>query len=454
MPRETTPRRQAGSARPAAAPRSPENRQQPHRQKPQRYEAYGNQHPNRAPRTRQSEQSPYLDRDRYRNRAPQKKHFSPLKPLIAAAALAVCIFGAWGFAQAQPVTVTVNGTEQQLDGNKDLATIIEKGYAAPKPGDFIAVDGSVLEAGKGEPFTATVNGETVSDENTQLTNNATVEISDGGNITENAQNSDDVIPVEAVEEGTGAIHRVTQEGHDGVSSTMTGEVSGKTVTKNTQEMQPRIYEKYNVDTKGEKVICLTFDDGPWPGSTELILDALKKNDAKATFFTLGERTVGGGIALLKREADEGHQVCSHSFDHARGSGKSVDMSLMTPEEQVAEVQKGQDAIAAATGVEASKAFRAPGGNFPLSVWQNVESMITAELGWNIDSSDWRKPGAEAIADNLMNVSPGDVILCHDGGGDRSQTVEALNIALPKLKAQGYRFITIDELMNYPAKPRA
>ena len=81
--------------------------------------------------------------------------------------------------------------------------------------------------------------------------------------------------------------------------------------------------------------------------------------------------------------------------------------------------------------------------------KNIGPLIKAEIGWNIDSSDWRRPGADAIAKQIEDAWPGAIVLMHDGGGDRSQTIEALKKALPRLKDQGYRFITIDELLQYP-----
>ncbi|MEF9925434.1 MAG: polysaccharide deacetylase family protein [Raoultibacter sp.] len=401
-----------------------------------------------------NEPAAYRDTSRYCNRTAPKKRPSFIKPLLTVGVAAVCAFGLWGFVQAQPITVTVNGLEHQLGGEKNLDTVFKESFASPNPGNLIAVDDSLLEEGEGHPFSASVNGEAVTDSKKPLPQGAIIEITDGGNITEEATSTEEVIPTQAIEQGVGAIHRVTQLGQDGTRSTLTGKVSGKTVTKETAQMQPRIYEKYAVDTQGDKVVALTFDDGPWPGSTEGILDVLKQNNAKATFFTVGERIEGEGVKLVKRAFDEGHQVCTHSFDHARGSGQSVNMSYMTTDEQVAEVAKGQEVIANATGAEANKVFRAPGGNFPLSVWQTIEPQITAEIGWNIDSGDWRQPGTERVASALTNVSPGDVILCHDGGGDRAQTLAALKTALPALTEQGYRFITIDELMEYPAKPLA
>lgn len=78
----------------------------------------------------------------------------------------------------------------------------------------------------------------------------------------------------------------------------------------------------------------------------------------------------------------------------------------------------------------------------------MQPYIDAEIGWNVDTEDWRRPGADTIASRIMKAKPGSVILMHDGGGDRSQTVEALKKALPQLKQEGYRFVTISELLQY------
>lgn len=93
-------------------------------------------------------------------------------------------------------------------------------------------------------------------------------------------------------------------------------------------------------------------------------------------------------------------------------------------------------------------IRTPGGNFNESTALNLKPLVSAEIGWNIDTEDWRRPGAEAIAEKIKQAKNGSIILMHDGGGDRSQTVEALRIALPYLKEQGFRFVTIDELLAY------
>ena len=74
--------------------------------------------------------------------------------------------------------------------------------------------------------------------------------------------------------------------------------------------------------------------------------------------------------------------------------------------------------------------------------------MSAEIGWIIDTEDWQRPGAEAIAEAIMSAKSGDIILMHDGGGPRTQTIDALRIALPYLKEKGFKFVTIDELLAY------
>ncbi|MEG0620956.1 MAG: hypothetical protein RR477_07495, partial [Raoultibacter sp.] len=236
-----------------------------------REEATGRTAQNRTAQSHpRNEPAAYRDSSRYLNRnhpAPKKRR-SFVKPLLTVGVAALCAFGLWGFVQAQPITVTVNGLEHQLGGEKNLDTVFAESFASPNPGNLIAVDDSLLEEGKGHPYSATVNGEIVTDTKKPLPQGAAIEITDGGNITEEATSAEEVIPAQAIEQGVGAIHQVTQLGQDGARSTLTGKVSGKTVTKDTAQMQPRIYEKYAVDTQGDKVVALTFDDGPWPGSTE------------------------------------------------------------------------------------------------------------------------------------------------------------------------------------------
>lgn len=369
--------------------------------------------------------------------------------LGAAAVVLVAVFIGNIVMGFMPIEVTVNGTPVKIS-ERTVAAAFEEGGQPAKAGDLYDVEGKLLEEGGGSRFSAAVNGKAVTDPETALEKGDAVVFSDGEDQEEPLKSREEIaIQPKALEEGTGPLHVITQEGTQGLKVKKTGKISGKTVTVVEKKAEPRVYRSYFPNVGTDKVIALTFDDGPWQGTTEDILDILAANGAKATFFTIGERITANTEDLVKRMEEEGHQVCTHTWDHASGSGQGVNLAYMTKNEQREEVQKGQDIIAETTGTEASTVFRAPGGNFPAKVWKNVEDLVSAEIGWDIDTVDWQKPGAEHIAQAIMSAESGSVVLMHDGGGDRTQTVEALRAALPYLKEQGYRFITIDELLEYP-----
>lgn len=370
----------------------------------------------------------------------------------ATALVAAGVFGFSAFKRMTPITVSVNGSALEIKGERTLQTVLDESGTPITPGNLVDITGEVITQGGGTPFTATINGQEATDPSTALADGDVLTLFDGVDTEEPSRTEDKTIGPNAVELGNGPIHAITAQGTQSLAVVKTGETSGKEVIVETKEEgESRIYQRAYPDTGGEKVIALTFDDGPWEDHTAAILDILRDNEAKATFFTVGQRIAGPGVELVKRESDEGHQVCTHSWDHASGSGQGVNLSFMSRDEQRDEIVRGMQAIADATGKDASKVMRAPGGNFPLEVWQNLEDIIVADIGWDIDTLDWKRPGASAVANQLKNATPGDIILMHDGGGDRSQTVEALRIALPYLKEQGFSFITIDEMMQYPVK---
>lgn len=396
----------------------------------------------------QNDASPYNDRNRYAG----KKRRRSKKPLAFACVLVVlllCGGGLWLYFDNKPIKVTVNNTAHEVSSKATLSTLTDAKYVKVDPGDFVAVDGSVLEKGKGKAFTATIDGSSVDDPGTRLHDGAQVTIGKGGNIVEPADETKTVTPFKVVEKGVGPLHVYLGDGTDGVVTTKTGKISKKTVQENTTALQNETYLRYRANVGNDKVIALTFDDGPWPTYTDQILSILQENDVKATFFTVGENIDNNRASLVKKADAAGHQICTHTWDHARGKGKSLNIGLMPAEDQIAEIKKGYDAIAAVTGKPASKVIRAPGGNFDNATQNILAPYVSAEIGWTIDTRDWKQPGVAAIVAQIQSAKPGDVILLHDGGGERAQTVEAVKQAIPYLKSQGFKFITIDEMLAYP-----
>ena len=395
----------------------------------------------------------YLGNNNYAPK--QKADFFTRGSLIAVAVVVVlAIVGIFAFNNwmgSKPVEVTLNGDQVTISGaERSVGGLLDNNVVSVTPGNYVAVDGSTIRQGEGTRCTAKVNGNDTDDMGRHLNGGDKIEISNGTDITEPYTDSEpQTLPHKTELKGVGAVHLYSNNAQDGEQVTRTGKESGIAATVTTKEPIDNIVQYYNVNSNGDKVIALTFDDGPWDKQTDEILDILEQNDAKATFFTVGQ-CISGHEKELQRAASMGCEIGTHTWDHAEGSGEGVSLIKMSTDERKQEVQKGLEAIKNATGQEASTIFRCPGGNFDTSVATDLEGIVTAEIGWNVDTTDWKKPGADVIAQRIQSAGPGNIILMHDGGGDRSQTIEGLRQALPKLKEQGYSFITVQELLEkYP-----
>ncbi|MFE9021138.1 polysaccharide deacetylase family protein [Streptomyces sp. NPDC007808] len=184
-----------------------------------------------------------------------------------------------------------------------------------------------------------------------------------------------------------------------------------------------------------RTMVLTFDDGPDARYTPYILDILREYDVRAMFFVCGEM-VADNKDLLARMADEGHVVGNHTWSHPLLTGLSRARIR-------AEMERTSDIVEAAYG-DRPLWFRAPYG-----AWNRAAFQLGAELGmeplaWTVDTLDWMAPGTRTIVDRVENgAAPGVVVLSHDAGGDRSQSVMALRSYLPQLLDAGY-FVTVPE----------
>ncbi|MEV4706457.1 transglycosylase domain-containing protein [Actinoplanes sp. NPDC049316] len=186
-----------------------------------------------------------------------------------------------------------------------------------------------------------------------------------------------------------------------------------------------------VRTAGEgKRLALTFDDGP-SEYTPAVLDLLARYGIKATFCMVGEE-VQRYPELVRRVVAEGHVLCNHSWKHD-------DLGAMPAAAARDDIERTDAAIAAAAPGVTVPFFRAPYGSWGQSAKEGVKAGHTP-LGWVVDPDDWLLPGADVIADRIeKQLTPRAVVLVHDGGGDRRQTVEALRKLIPKLKRDGWTF---------------
>jgi peptidoglycan/xylan/chitin deacetylase (PgdA/CDA1 family) len=183
-----------------------------------------------------------------------------------------------------------------------------------------------------------------------------------------------------------------------------------------------------------KYVVLTFDDGPDPAYTPKVLEILAKYEAKATFFEVG-KNVAKHPELTKAIHAAGHSVQNHTWAHA-------DLRHQTAAGFRKQVGDTDAAIRSAAGITPG-CLRPPYGGVNATVRQRAKALDKELVLWTIDSRDWSKPGVPVIEKRVLGgVKSGSVILMHDGGGNRSQTLAALPSILEKLKAQGFGFRTL------------
>ncbi|MEH7116239.1 polysaccharide deacetylase family protein [Neobacillus vireti] len=204
----------------------------------------------------------------------------------------------------------------------------------------------------------------------------------------------------------------------------------------------------------DKTVVLSFDDGPDPAYTKKILEILKEYHIKATFFIIGKDAILHQD-IVKRIYTEGHEIGNHTFSHPN-IYKISDQQLKW------ELNTNERLIEAITG-HSTMLYRSPYGDdfnmyngeqqnpYVRSQFQRlmeISQMGYMTVNYDVDSSDWKLNNSKDIVENVMKqVTNGDIILFHDGGGDRSATVQALPEIIEKLKNQGYRFKTVSGMMN-------
>jgi peptidoglycan/xylan/chitin deacetylase (PgdA/CDA1 family) len=175
-------------------------------------------------------------------------------------------------------------------------------------------------------------------------------------------------------------------------------------------------------------VALTFDDGPGP-YTGQILDLLDRYHVKATFCMIG-RQVQAYADVVRRIVADGMTLCNHTWDH------DEKLRTRTPDAIRAELVRTNDAIHAVAPGAKIEYFRNPGGLFGPDTVAIAKSLGMKPLMWNVDPQDWDYPGTEAIVNNVLrHTHHGSVVLSHDGGGVRTQTVAAYRTIIPNLRSR-------------------
>ena len=207
---------------------------------------------------------------------------------------------------------------------------------------------------------------------------------------------------------------------------------------------PHQRASYNAVRTSRPVLALTFDDGPNPELTPPLLDILRREGVRATFFVIG-RNVDAYPDIARRIVAEGHEIANHSYNHPALT--SVGASRVNEE-----IEKTNASIMRATG-RCPTTMRPPYG----ALNERVRQTILKDHGldvvlWSVDPLDWKRPGAGVVADRLVQgAHPGAILLAHD---IHPGTIEAVPEVIERLKAKGYGFATVSQLFALQERPTA
>ena|GEM_PF-194602 len=189
--------------------------------------------------------------------------------------------------------------------------------------------------------------------------------------------------------------------------------------------------------KNAKLIALTFDDGPKAQTTSQLLDILKREQVQATFFMLGQ-CIAGNPDIVRRAYAEGHQIGTHTYNH-------VNLTKVGRQTALNEIQSGELVAQQVVGVPPT-AFRAPFGAITNDIAALTPNPV---IGWSVDTQDWLTRNADTTYQRVMSESfDGAIVLMHD---IHPSTIQAADRIIPALKAQGYRLVTVQELLELRGK---
>ncbi len=187
-----------------------------------------------------------------------------------------------------------------------------------------------------------------------------------------------------------------------------------------------------------KVVALSFDDGPYP-LTPRFVQMLSANRAVATFFMIGRQVTSVYRSTLHAELRDGDALGDHTWSHP---------DLLGSDEVRSQLQRTLQVIRELSGYTPC-VFRPPYGDYDASVLQTAKSLGLATILWDVDPSDYALPGVRAIVQRVLaQVRPGSIIISHDGGGPRAETLAAYPLIIRALRARGYRFLTVPELLGF------
>lgn len=348
---------------------------------------------------------------------------------IAAALLAALVVAVL----VRPVHIVVGDRAAVVSRRSTIAAAAERFGWRRQAGNLVSVTGEVLRTGGGRAATLLRNGKPVAEE-TRLRDGDSLAWLAAADVVEPVRERAQLVP-------SAAVAGLAEAAVPGVRRTRLGLVSGTMLVETSYAVAtaaaPAVQKK-------PRVVALTFDDGPWPAQTSQILAILRKHNAHATFFVLGN-LARAHPAIVRQIVAEGNEVGAHSWNHenlARLSGAAVSANLARTQAQL------QPLVG-----KPVRLMRPPYGALSSAASRAIKQDGYRIVLWSLDTNDWRRPGANAIYSRIMRAGSKSIVLCHDGGGSRRGTIEAVARAVPALQERGYQLVTVSQVLGLQALPQ-
>lgn len=364
---------------------------------------------------------------------------------------------------------TVNGRVRVVRVGLGMQDLIGNGYASPKAGNLVSIpdaqgQSSLLAEGAGNSYTLTVNGAPADPATYRVAGGETLEFFDGTDKTEDSTKVVSEVACGVTLPARGyylsKLGYISQWGSQGETTVETGLVSGITidrgVTTQPQDFKVAVAGSVN-PSDGRLLAALTFNGGPSPLYTRQYLDILARYGARATFFCVGSQVALGSdyAAVVKRCADEGHQVAS-------GGYSGCALTSMTAAAMKEDLDQSFAVLKEAAGVS-TNVLRAPYGSFygdDFLSYVRAGGDLAYVAYWGIDSQDSMYSAAGGIESGAAQIAStcigrlasnpltynGAIILMHDGGQDLSCTLVALPQVIEAYQAAGFELVTLNEML--------
>jgi len=332
------------------------------------------------------------------------------------------------------VPIKLNGKDLKAVRGETVENFLTRIKKMPKYGRLIDVEGKAIADAKGEPPKIWVNNK-FANPSYSVKNEDKIATQNGKDTKEEIKTALETVQSKIVYKGKGAFIYVIKRGRPGLKMVEKGQVSKKVVS-DKWKLKPVDFTIGRINIRYRKVVALTFDDGP-SKYTGQILKILKQYKAKASFFVVG-RLVEKRAKLLKLMAGRGYTIGNHTYNH-------IPLNKNVPKKIKNELQKTKREIKKAAGIE-TKWVRPPWGLLNSSAINFVLKEKYHISLWNIDTSDWKRKSPRKIKEKVLNnLKSGQVILLHDGGGNRGNTVQALPQIIKGIKEAGYRLVSLEDM---------